>query len=38
MFSFRLVPNYALDNRETHEKKGARIKAVWPEVAVEPWS
>ncbi len=37
MFSFHLVPNHVLDNRETHEKKGARIKAVWPEVAVEPW-
>ncbi len=37
MFSFRLVPNRVLDNRQTHEKKGARIKAVWPEVAVEPW-
>ena len=37
MFSFRLVPNHVLDNRETHERKGVRIKAVWPEVAVEPW-
>lgn len=37
MFSFRVAPNRALDNRETHEKKAARIRAVWPEVAVEPW-
>ena len=37
MFSFRMVPNHALANRETHERKGARAKAIWPELVVEPW-
>lgn len=37
IFSFRLVPNYALKNRATHEKKAARLKAVWPQLTVEPW-
>ena len=37
IFSFRVVPNYALANRPSHEKKGARAKAVWPEVTVVPW-
>ncbi len=37
IFSFRLVPNYALENRATHEKKAARLKAVWPQLTVEPW-
>lgn len=37
VFSFRIVPNYALDNQATHEKKGARAQQIWPEVAVLPW-
>ena len=37
MFSFLMVPNRALDNRVTHERKGARAKAIWPELVVEPW-
>ena len=37
MFSFRVTPNTALDNRAAHEKKAARSKAVWPEVTVVPW-
>ncbi|QMV00627.1 hypothetical protein GHV40_03585 [Devosia sp. D6-9] len=37
MFSFRLVPNRKLDNRETHETKGARAVTIWPEVTVVPW-
>jgi len=37
MFSFRLVPNRLLDNRETHEVKGARARSIWPEVTVIPW-
>ncbi|GHA27115.1 hypothetical protein GCM10007989_23680 [Devosia pacifica] len=37
MFSFRLTPNYALDNRETHTAKAERIKMLWPEVTVVPW-
>ncbi|MBY5879038.1 nucleotidyltransferase family protein [Rhizobium leguminosarum] len=37
MFSFRVVPNYALDNRNTHEEKAARAKTLWPEVRVHHW-
>lgn len=37
MFSFRLVPNHVLDNREAHDKKSARAKSVWPELEVVPW-
>jgi uncharacterized protein len=37
IFSFRVAPNYALENRATHEKKAARLKAVWPQLTVEPW-
>lgn len=37
LFSFRITPNVALNNRATHTGKGARAQAVWPEVTVEPW-
>jgi hypothetical protein len=37
MFSFRMVPNRLMDNRETHERKAVRAKSVWPELIVEPW-
>ena len=37
IFSFRLTPNRTLDNRATHEAKGARALVTWPEVTVEPW-
>jgi hypothetical protein len=37
VFSFRLVPNHALDNRATHEKKAAKLMAIWPELTVVPW-
>ncbi|HTM76723.1 MAG TPA: nucleotidyltransferase family protein [Devosia sp.] len=37
MFSFRITPNPALNNRQTHETKGARAKAIWPEITVVPW-
>ena len=37
LFSFRMVPNTALDNRVSHTKKGARAKAIWPELTVIPW-
>jgi Uncharacterized protein conserved in bacteria len=37
LFSFRMVPNYALDNRATHEAKSARAKSVWPQITVVPW-
>lgn len=37
IFSFRVTPNHALDNRTTHEAKGARAASNWPEVTVLPW-
>ncbi|PSJ62188.1 nucleotidyltransferase family protein [Pseudaminobacter soli (ex Li et al. 2025)] len=37
IFSLRMVPNRVLDNRATYETKSARSKAMWPELAVEPW-
>lgn len=37
IFSFRVVPNPLNENRETHTKKGARARTVWPELTVEPW-
>lgn len=37
LFAFRHAPNRVLDNRQTYERKSARIAAIWPEVTVEPW-
>lgn len=37
IFSFRMTPNRVLDNRATHEEKGARARRNWPEVTVLPW-
>lgn len=37
IFSFRVTPNRALDNQQTHEAKGERIKKSWPEITVLPW-
>jgi hypothetical protein len=37
IFAFRITPNHALDNRVTHESKGARAKAMWPQISVETW-
>ncbi len=37
IFSFRVTPNHALDNRETHEAKAARAKTCWPEIEIVPW-
>jgi uncharacterized protein len=37
IFAMRLVPNYAMNNRKTHEEKGVRMKALWPELDVVPW-
>lgn len=37
IFAMRIVPNRALDNRETHTAKGARARAMWPGVTVEEW-
>jgi hypothetical protein len=37
VFSFRITPNHALENRTAHEKKAARAKSVWPELTVVGW-
>jgi hypothetical protein len=37
IFAFRITPNPVLDNRAAHEQKGARAKAVWPQITVVPW-
>lgn len=37
IFGFRLVPNLACANRETHEAKAARQMALWPELDCIPW-
>ncbi len=37
IFTFRITPNPGHDNRQTHEAKAARQKAIWPELKVIPW-
>ena len=37
IFSFRLTPNPALDNRVTHHAKAERQMALWPELTIVPW-
>lgn len=37
LFAFRVTPNPAADSRTTHTEKGARTRAMWPEVTVVPW-
>ncbi len=37
IFGFRVTPNPGRNNRETHERKGARQKAMWPELEIVPW-
>lgn len=37
IFSFRLTPNLALDNRATHHAKAVRQMALWPELKLVPW-
>ena len=37
IFSFRITPNPALDNRATHDEKAARQMQLWPELTFVPW-
>jgi uncharacterized protein len=37
IFSFRIAPNHALDNRETHHAKAERQMKLWPELEFMPW-
>ena len=38
IFAMVIRPNYALSNKETHDRKAARAKSVWPEVTIIPWA
>lgn len=38
ILQMRLEPNYALNNQGTYEKKAVRMKKLWPELTVIPWS
>jgi uncharacterized protein len=37
IFSFRIAPNPALDNRATHHAKAERQMKLWPELEFMPW-
>ena len=37
IFSFRLTPNYVLNNENTHYEKGHRQLKHWPELTLVPW-
>lgn len=37
IFSFRLAPNRAIDNRQTYENKARRARLYWPELTVRDW-
>lgn len=37
LFSFRITPNPALNNRKLHEQKGKSLPRIWPELTFVPW-
>ncbi len=37
IFSFRIRPNHAIDNRETYEIKARRALEFWPELTIQSW-
>jgi len=37
VFSFRIAPNYLLNNAATHAQKALRAKKHWPELTIIPW-
>lgn len=37
VFAMHVRPNRALDNAETHARKAARARELWPEITVDPW-
>jgi uncharacterized protein len=37
IFSFRIAPNQALDNRAAHHSKAERQMKLWPELKFVPW-
>ncbi len=38
LFAMRLVPNYVQPNEQTYVEKAERMKALWPELEVVPWT
>ncbi|MFC7065727.1 nucleotidyltransferase family protein [Brucella rhizosphaerae] len=38
IFSFRIRPNRAIDNRETYEIKARRALEYWPELIAQCWA
>lgn len=38
IFEMVVRPNYTLPNKPTHDRKAARVKAIWPELTVIPWA
>lgn len=37
LFSFRLIPNHAIENEATHCRKAAKALSLWPELTFLPW-
>ncbi|MDX5592270.1 nucleotidyltransferase family protein [Pseudovibrio sp. SPO723] len=37
IFDMLVVPNYALDNKKTHQDKAARLQSVWSPVTIIDW-
>lgn len=37
IFAMVVRPNYALRNKPTHDRKAARAKSIWPELAILEW-
>jgi hypothetical protein len=37
VFAMIVRPNYALPNKDTHEKKATRARTIWPELRIIPW-
>jgi uncharacterized protein len=38
IFSLVVRPNPVLPNKPTHDRKAARVKAIWPELTIIPWA
>lgn len=38
IFAMTIRPNPVLPNKPTHDRKAARVKSIWPELTVIPWT
>jgi hypothetical protein len=38
IFAMFIRPNPVLPNKPTHDRKAARVKAIWPELTIIPWA